>query len=99
MTASLTAEDVAKVANLARLKLSAAESERLVGDMAKILDYVAILDEVDTENVEPMAHAVDVVNVLRTDEIQPSLPREAALANAPQSDGACFLVPQILDGT
>lgn len=98
MSAELTADDVAKVATLARLKLSAAETERLAGDMAAILGYVAILEEVDTSDVEPMAHAVDVVNVLRDDEVRGSLPREAALANAPQSDGECFLVPQILDG-
>ena len=98
MTASLTDADVAKVATLARLKLTDAETSRLAGEMATILDYVAILNEVDTEDVEPMAHAVDVVNVLRPDKIQPSLPCEAALANAPRSDGACFLVPQILDG-
>ncbi len=98
MTATLTDADVAKVATLARLKLTDAETTRLAGEMATILNYVAILNEVDTEDVEPMAHAVDVVNVLRPDEIQPSLPRADALANAPQSDGECFLVPQILDG-
>lgn len=98
MVASLTAADVSRVATLARLKLTDAETARLAVEMATILDYVAILDEVDTENVEPMAHTVDLTNVLRPDEVQPSLAREAALANAPKSDGKCFLVPQILDG-
>ncbi|GAB4140623.1 MAG: Asp-tRNA(Asn)/Glu-tRNA(Gln) amidotransferase subunit GatC [Planctomycetaceae bacterium] len=98
MTAPLTTNDVAKVADLARLKLSDEEVQRLAKEMASILEYVEVLNEVSTDDVQPMAHAVDVVNVLRDDDIADSLPREAALANAPKSDGECFLVPQILDG-
>ena len=55
--------------------------------------------EVDTENVEPMAHAVEQTNVLRDDAARQSLSAERALSNAPKSDGRYFLVPQILDGT
>jgi aspartyl-tRNA(Asn)/glutamyl-tRNA(Gln) amidotransferase subunit C len=98
MPTPLTADDVAKVAELARLKLTPDELQRLEKEMAAILGYVEILNEVATDDVEPMAHAVDVVNAVRPDVIRESLPREAALMNAPQSDGQCFLVPQILDG-
>jgi aspartyl-tRNA(Asn)/glutamyl-tRNA(Gln) amidotransferase subunit C len=56
-----------------------------------------MLNEVDTDDVEPMAHAVEVTNVLREDAVRESLPREAALANAPKTDGECFLVPPILE--
>jgi aspartyl-tRNA(Asn)/glutamyl-tRNA(Gln) amidotransferase subunit C len=54
------------------------------------------LSELDTEEVEPMAHAVEVTNVFRADEPRPSLAREEALANAPEQDGQCYLVPAVL---
>lgn len=97
MAQPLTRADVAKVAHLARLKLSDAELEALTSQLAGVLEYVDVLNELDTEDVEPMVHAVELSNVLRADEPRPSLPREAALANAPKSDGRFFLVPQIID--
>ena len=90
---------VQDVALLARLKLSDEELARFSGQLGKILEYVGVLDEVDVSNVQPMAHAVEQSNVLRDDEVRESLPREAALANAPKTDGQFFMVPQILDGT
>ena len=57
-----------------------------------------MLNEVNTDGVEPMAHALDVHTVFRQDEVKPSLPREQALKNAPKSDGKYFLVPQIIEG-
>jgi len=98
MSAPLSRADVAKVAHLARLKLSESEVDALTRQMGQILQYVDVLNEVDTANVEPMAHAVELSNVFRDDIEQPSLPREAALANAPKTDGKCFIVPQILEG-
>lgn len=95
---SLSIEDVKKVAKLARLKLTPEEEQQFAGQLAKILDYVEMLNEVDTENVEPMAHVADVANQFREDKAQPSIPREKALQNAPKSDGKYFLVPQILEG-
>jgi len=97
VAASLSIEQVAKVAGLARLKLSPEEQEQMAAQLARVLDYVEILNEVDTDDVEPMAHAVEVTNVLRDDVAGESLPREAALANAPKTDGECFLVPPILE--
>lgn len=97
MSGALTREDVKKVAVLARLKLSEAEIDSLTTQMGKILGFVESLNEVQTDGVEPMVHAMELRNVFRADEARPSLPREEALKNAPKTDGKYFLVPQILD--
>jgi aspartyl-tRNA(Asn)/glutamyl-tRNA(Gln) amidotransferase subunit C len=93
----LAPEDVRKVASLARLKLSDDEIAEFSEQLGNVLDYVEVLNELDVTDVEPMAHAAEVTNVLRDDVSRESLPREAALANAPKSDGRFFLVPQILE--
>lgn len=98
MSARLTRADVLKVANLGRLRLTDAEIDDCTEKLGRILEYVELLNEVDTENVDPLVHAVELSNVFRDDAVVPSLPRDAALANAPKSDGRFFLVPQILDG-
>ncbi|WP_166828878.1 Asp-tRNA(Asn)/Glu-tRNA(Gln) amidotransferase subunit GatC [Thalassoroseus pseudoceratinae] len=94
----LSADDVRKVAVLARLKLSDSQIERFTEQLGDVLQYVRLLDEVDIEGVEPMAHAVEVTNVLRDDVPTPSLNREAALQNAPQTDGKTFRVPAVFGG-
>ncbi len=93
---SLTRQDVEKVALLARLRLSTNELDALTEQLSKVVGYVEQLGELDTEGVAPMAHAVEVTNVFRDDAVQPSLPREQALASAPHHDDACFLVPAVL---
>lgn len=93
----LSPEDVQKVATLARLKLTEEELQQIGQQIGGILDYVAVLDEVDVSDVEPMAHVADVSNAFRADETRPSLPREESLSNAPKTDGKYFLVPQILE--
>lgn len=95
---TLSIDDVRKVARLARLRLSAEEETQFADQLGQILDYVEMLNEVATDEVEPMAHAAGLSNVFRPDEPHPSLPREQALANAPKTDGKYFLVPQILEG-
>lgn len=96
--AELTRAEVLKVATLARLKLTDAELDDCTAKLGKILGYVASLNEINTDEVEPLVHAVELSNVFRSDEVQPSLPQAEALANAPKSDGRYFLVPQILEG-
>ena len=96
MAERLSRDEVAKVAHLARLKLSESELDSLTVQLGKVLDYVRVLDNVDTTDVQPMSHAVEMSNVFREDELRPSLPRDAALSNAPKSDGQSFLVPPIL---
>jgi aspartyl-tRNA(Asn)/glutamyl-tRNA(Gln) amidotransferase subunit C len=93
---SLTRADVEKVALLARLRLSEAELETMTGQLAQIVGYVDQLAAVDTEGVEPMAHAVETANVFAEDRVEPSLPREQALANAPSHNGRGYLVPAVL---
>jgi aspartyl-tRNA(Asn)/glutamyl-tRNA(Gln) amidotransferase subunit C len=88
--------EVEKVSLLARLSLSDEELDRMTSQMGDILGYVDLLSELDTEQVEPMAHALDVANVFRDDAVQPSLDREAALGNAPHRDEECYLVPAVL---
>jgi aspartyl-tRNA(Asn)/glutamyl-tRNA(Gln) amidotransferase subunit C len=97
MSENLTPDVVRRVARLSRLKLNDAEVSRLASELSQVLHYVDQLNELDVTNVEPMAHAIELTNVFRADEPRPSLPREAALANAPKSDGKYFLVPPILE--
>ena len=97
MSVPLIREQVAKVAHLARLRLNEPELDQMTAQLGAILGYVERLSEVDTEGVEPMAHAVERTNVFREDVETPMLPREEALANAPKTDGQYFVVPQILD--
>lgn len=94
---NLSHDDVRKVASLARLKLTNDEVDSLLNDLRTIIGYVEVLNEVDTTNVAPMVHAVELQNVFRPDEPVESLPRKAALANAPRTDGEYFLVPPIID--
>ena len=93
---SLSRRDIEKVALLARLQLTEAEAATMTAELGQIVGYVDQLAEVDTEGVEPMAHAVEVVNVFRADEVRPSLPRDEALANAPNRDERGYLVPAVL---
>ena len=93
----LSRDVVRKVAGLARLKVSEGELDSLVTDLSAMIGYVQVLNEVDTTDVAPMVHAVELHNVLRTDSVVESLPRSEALSNAPRSDGSYFLVPAIID--
>lgn len=89
--------EVRKVASLARLTLNEQELTACGEQLTVILDYVSLLNEVDTTDVTPMSHPIQAENVFREDELLASLPREAALANAPKTDGQFFLVPKILE--
>jgi aspartyl-tRNA(Asn)/glutamyl-tRNA(Gln) amidotransferase subunit C len=99
---SLSAEQVAWVAHLARLELTSAELATMTPQLSSIVDYVEQLRRVDTEGVEPLAHALAVDNVFRPDEPAPSLSVDEALANAPDrrtnAKGEQFYgVPAVLD--
>jgi aspartyl-tRNA(Asn)/glutamyl-tRNA(Gln) amidotransferase subunit C len=94
---SLTFADVAKVALLARLRLSSEELETFTGQLNTIVDYVAQLQELDTTGVEPLAHGIEVRNVFRDDVRGEPLPRAKALANAPERNQESFLVPAVLE--
>ena len=93
----ITLADVEYVAGLAQLDLDAAAKTRLAQEMSDILSYMDKLNELNTDGVEPMMHAMALTNVFREDEVKPSLPRELALRGAPVHDNEYFMVPKILD--
>jgi aspartyl-tRNA(Asn)/glutamyl-tRNA(Gln) amidotransferase subunit C len=94
---SLTPDQVRWVAHLARLKLTDAELETMTRQLSAILDYVGQLQELNTDNVEPLAHPLPVHNVFRKDEPGASLPVDTALQNAPDRRGDFYGVPAVLE--
>jgi aspartyl-tRNA(Asn)/glutamyl-tRNA(Gln) amidotransferase subunit C len=97
MATKIDEAQVRRVAVLSRLELSDAEVTRFSDQLSSIVEYIEKLNELDTDNVEPLAHCLPVHNVLREDVPRPSLSNEAALANAPEREDAYFKVPKILD--
>jgi aspartyl-tRNA(Asn)/glutamyl-tRNA(Gln) amidotransferase subunit C len=93
---SITPYQVRHVALLSRLAMNEDELEQYTTELNKILDYMDKLQELDTKDVEPMAHAIRLVNVLAEDEPNPSLTPDEATANAPDSDRDCFKVPKVI---
>ena len=94
---ALTTKEVEHVARLARLRLSPEELEKMRVQLSNILDYIDILKEVDVAGVPPTAQVTDLLNVLRADEVRPSLPREDVLMNAPDQQDGMFRVKAIFD--
>ncbi len=105
----VTEKDVLYVADLANLDLTQAERARMVRDMNSILEYMERLNQLDTSNVPPMAQVSDrygdpakqgaarFEHVMRPDQLRPSLAHDAALQNAPGSDGNFFKVPKVIE--
>jgi aspartyl-tRNA(Asn)/glutamyl-tRNA(Gln) amidotransferase subunit C len=87
---------VAHVARLSRLELSPEERDRFRTQLGEILAYVQRLDALDLSDVPPTAHVRPMANVLRDDEVTPSLSQEAALANAPAVENGYFVVPPVI---
>lgn len=100
MSAKVTVDDVERVAELANVELTPEESGRMLRDLNAILDYVAELNELDTAGVEPLAQVSElnaVATALRRDEARPSLDRAAVMSQAPETDGAFFKVPKVIE--
>ena len=93
---SLSRADVEKVSLLGRLLLSEPELETMTSQLTRVVGYVEQLAEVNTDGVLPMAHAMEMHNVFRADALAASLPRDAALSNAPKRDSECYRVPAVL---
>ncbi|HEY5298339.1 MAG TPA: Asp-tRNA(Asn)/Glu-tRNA(Gln) amidotransferase subunit GatC [Verrucomicrobiae bacterium] len=89
--------DIKYVAHLARIALAPDEEKKLAAQLGSILGYIEKLREVDVASVEPTAHAVPMINVMRADEIQNSLPHEEAMRNAPKQANGLFIVPKIVE--
>lgn len=93
----ITREQVEHVAKLARLAVSEEEKVLFARQLSSILTYVETLNRVDTAQVEPTSHVIPLQNVMREDAVKPSLSRDEALANAPDSESGCFRVPKIIE--
>ena len=93
----ITDELIAYVASLARLSLTEEEKEWTKKELGSILNYMDILNGLDTRDIEPMSHVLPLRNVFREDEVRPSYPREALLANAPEEDDGAFRVPKTVE--
>jgi len=94
---SATEFDIKYVAHLARLALTPEEEHKLGGQLNHILGYIEKLKELDVTGVEPTAHVMPLVNVTRPDELDPSLPHEEAMRNAPAQANGLFVVPKIVE--
>lgn len=94
---SITKEQVQKVAMLGRLKLTDQEADQYTSQLNDILQFVEKLNELDTDAVEPTSHVLPMANVLREDQVRPSLDREQALANAPERQDGMFRVPPVFE--
>jgi aspartyl-tRNA(Asn)/glutamyl-tRNA(Gln) amidotransferase subunit C len=93
---SLERSDVARLAALARIEMSDADLDRLSGQLSAIVDAVAQVSEVASQNVPATSHPIPMANVHRADVVRPSLPQADALAGAPEAEDGRFRVPQIL---
>ena len=91
----ITVKDVEHVAKLARLELTEEEKEKFTSQLGDVLKYVEQMNEVDTSNVEPMAHAIDFVNVMREDVVKYEQSKEELMKNAPDAEDGLFKVPKI----
>jgi aspartyl-tRNA(Asn)/glutamyl-tRNA(Gln) amidotransferase subunit C len=94
----ITSKDVEKVALLSRLEINDSEMAKMNEQLNSILDYIDVLSKVNTEGVQPTAHVLPMKNVMREDVVQPSLPRDLALSNAPEAEDGYFKVPKVVEG-
>jgi len=95
---ALSSDEIRKVALLARLELSDAELDEQAKHFNDLLKQFEILQSLDVTGIEPTSHSIPLVNILREDVARPSLSREQALANAPESRDGCIVVPRIVEG-
>jgi len=93
---SVTKKDVEKIAQLAKLKFEDSEMDEYTKDMNNILAYMDKLNQLNTENIEPLSHPNEDSNVFRNDELKPSISSEDALKNAPEKDDRFFKVPKVI---
>ena len=95
-TKTITEDDVRHVAKLGRLHVSEEDVHHFTEQLAAVLAYIGKLNELDVDGVEPMAHPLELVNVLRADVEEPGMPTDSALANAPAKSPPFFKVPKVL---
>ena len=94
---SVTEKDVQYIANLARLQVTEEEAKSYAKDMSSILEYMKLLSEVDTSDVKPLEHVIDLDSRFRNDKAEEPLSHEDALKNAPDADSDYFRVPKVIE--
>jgi aspartyl-tRNA(Asn)/glutamyl-tRNA(Gln) amidotransferase subunit C len=97
MSSSPQSIDVSYLARLARLQLNAEEEALFTGQLERVLEHIAKIDRLDLSNIEPMAHAISVFDVVREDTVGESLPKEIVLQQAPHATNGLFIVPKVLE--
>ena len=93
---AISIQDVEHVASLARLSFTEEEKRKLASELNEILTYMEQLNSLDTENVAPLSHVIELGNVFRDDALRPGLDREEALKNAPAKTEKFFRVPRVI---
>ena len=93
---SITSADIDKIANLAKLHLSEAEREKFASQLSDIVSYIEKLNQLNTDDVKPLAHVNDLTNVFREDKARPSMEKQDVFKNSPQHDDEFFLVPKVI---
>ncbi len=92
----ITISEIEHVADLARLSFDPVEVEGINRQLNDILGYMGKLEELDTSEIEPTTHALELINIFREDRVKPSLPVEESLSNAPEREDGAFVVPRII---
>ncbi len=93
----ITPDLIKYLEKLARITLTDDEEKKVGNELQDILTYIDMLNELDTDGVEAMSHCFPVTNVMREDEVQPSMSADEIVANAPESQDGCFVVPKTVD--
>ncbi|MGN0458758.1 MAG: Asp-tRNA(Asn)/Glu-tRNA(Gln) amidotransferase subunit GatC, partial [Eubacterium sp.] len=93
----ITPDLIKYLESLARITLTEDEEKKVGAELQDILTYIDMLNELDTQGVEAMSHCFPVTNVMREDEVQPSMTPDEITANAPESQDGCFVVPKTVD--
>lgn len=93
----ITPDLIKYLEKLARITLTEDEEKKVGNELQDILTYIDMLNELDTDGVEAMSHCFPVTNVMRDDEVQPSMSADEIVANAPESQDGCFVVPKTVD--
>ncbi len=94
---SVSKEDVKHIAKLSKLNLTEKELEKYTNELSSIVDFANELSNINVDGVKPTAHILDIKNVFRKDEVQPSYDREEILKNAPSKDAGCVSVPKVVE--
>ena len=93
----ITRDIVNYVAELSRIRLTDEQAQKMETELGAVIDYMDVLNTLDTEGVEPLSHVFDVVNVMREDEVAPSFERAQILENAPEHTEETFIVPKTVE--